>query len=380
MSEITHSHMHPTIPNLQVVWDSTSIRALQFCARSYQLGILQGWRGSAVDLEFGIFFASATETYAKSRLEGASKAMATLAAIQRTVEDSWISEGDGLDHGYGIDAGRPWGGRYVEQWRCTGTTKFRNSKGNVAKCPYSHKGKWFPGSGPSTCGMCGSPTHHERRYEPFDKIKNRETLIRLVEGYCDAQPETPLDRGLFPYKFPDGTPAVELSFKLPLPFTAPDGQPYIFAGHLDSIKILGGEEKFIADNKTTKGYLNDLYWKQYSPNIQVDNYDLIGTLLFPDLNLSGVAIEAAQVKASANPEYATNVFYRTEGQREETLREMGWWLRQAERYAEENYWPMNKTSCKMCSFNQICSKDPAQRERYLKADFVQKIWNPAEER
>jgi len=44
----------PTIPNLQIVWDSTSLRALQFCARSYQYGILHGWRGSAVDLEFGI--------------------------------------------------------------------------------------------------------------------------------------------------------------------------------------------------------------------------------------------------------------------------------------------------------------------------------------
>lgn len=378
MAEIS-SPYSSTIPNLQTVWDATSFRALMFCPRSYQYGILQGWRGPAVDLEFGIYFASATEAYAKGRLQGLSKAEATQLSLQRVIEDSWINEGDGVDHGYGESEGQPWGGVYEEQWRCLGTEKYRNSKGNAAKCPYSHKGKFFPGEGPETCGVCGSLTEHERRYLPYDKIKNRETLVRLVEWYCEDQPAEVGGAGLFPYAFPDGTPAVELSFKLPLPFNTPNGQAYILAGHLDAIKTFGKMETFITDNKTTKSYLGPPYWKQFSPNIQVDIYDLAGSLLFPDLKIKGVAIEAAQVLVGG-AEFAPQVFYRTEGQREETLSEIGRWLKFAETFVEDDYWPMNKSNCKMCGFNSICSKDPAQRERYLKADFVQKRWNPLEER
>ncbi len=339
-----------------------------FCPRSYKYGIIDGWRGSAVDLEFGIYFASATEEYAKSRLRGSSKIEATSEAVKRVVEDTWD---------YTRNVG--WGGLYEEQWHCSGTTKYRNAKGNHAKCPYSHKGKWFSGAGSDTCGICGSPTVRERRYLPYDKVKNRESLVRLVEWYCEEQPEEFGGPGLSPYAFPDGTPAVELSFKLPLPFNTPDGQPYIMAGHMDAIKTFGPIETFVTDNKTTKGFIGALYWKQFAPNIQVDIYDLAGSLLFPDLGIKGVAIEAAQTLVGG-AKFATQVFYRTEGQREETLHEIGWWLKQAERFAQDNYWPMNKTNCKMCAFNGICSKDPSQRERFLKADFVKSHWNPAEER
>lgn len=213
----------------------------------------------------------------------------------------------------------------------------------------------------------------------FDKVKNRESLVRLVAWYCFEQPENLGEQGLSPFAFPDGTPAVELSFKLPLPFNTPDGQPYILAGHMDAIKTFGPIETFVTDNKTTKGFLGVTYWKQFAPNIQVDAYDLAGSLLFPDLGIKGVAIEAAQVSVGG-AKFATQVFYRTEGQREETLDEIGRWIKQAEYYAKDDYWPMNKTNCKFCAFNGICSKDPAQRDRYLKADFVQKRWNPLEER
>lgn len=371
MAHTAPSPYSETIPNLQIAWDSTSLRALQFCPRSYQYGILQGWRGSAVDLEFGIYFASATEVYAKARIAGMSKTQATLDAVRRVVIDSWIA-----DDIYGD--GHPWGGAYEEQWHCLGTKKYKNAKGNAAKCPYSHKGKWFMGEGPSCCGECGSETETQRRWLPADKHKNRHTLVRLVAWYCEEQPEDYSTGGLKPYAFPDGTPAVELSFKLPLPWKSPAGEQYIFAGHMDAIKT-HGVDPFVTDNKTTKSYLGAAYWKQFAPNGQVDGYDLAGTLLFPDLGIKGVAIEAAQV-TQEGARFATQVFYRTEGQREETLHEIGWWIKQAERFAEENYWPMNKTNCKMCVFNGICSKDPAMRDRYLKADFHQKRWNPLQER
>jgi hypothetical protein len=355
------------LPTLQLVWDSTSLRSLQFCPRSYQLGIIGGYRGSAIDLEFGVYFASAAETYAKSRLAGRTKDDATMDAVEEAVLKTWSEENG------------PWRGKYEELWRCTGVNKYRNKKGNAAKCPYSHKGRWFPGDKPSTCGECGSPTVSERRFIPEDTGKNRNTLLRIIAWYCMEQPETKEDGGLFPYAFPNGKPAVELSFKVPLPWKASTGEQFILSGHLDGIKTWGSDH-FISDNKTTKSWLGEKYWAQYSPNIQVDTYDLVGTLLWPQLKLQGMAIEAAQTLVGG-AKFGINVFYRTEGQREETLADIQYWLGLAEKFAKDNYWPMNKTNCKMCSFQRICSKDPAQRERYLNnGDFERKQWNPLEER
>jgi hypothetical protein len=376
-----------TVENLQIVWDATSIRQLQFCPRSYQLGILQGWRGSVVDLEFGIYFANGAEEYAKSRLAGNNKDRATRMALKRVVEDTWLQDSKGQDDGSipllsGVhrSGGKPWGGYYANEWHCLGTTKYKNAKGNRAKCPFAHAGKWFPGDGPHTCGECGSCTLTERHYIPNDDRKNRESLVTAIAYYCFEQPDNPFEGGLYPIAFPDGTPAVELSFKLPLPYKAPDGQTYVLSGHMDGIKAFTKTESFVSDNKTTVSFLGPNYWKQYSPNTQVDIYDLVGSMLYPDLGIRGVAIEAVQLKANSTATFATHPFYRTEGQREETLKEIGWWLRQAEVYVENDYWPMNKTNCKMCSFNGICSKDPAQRERYLKADFTKQRWDPSIER
>ena len=367
-------------PNLQVAWDSTSLRALMFCPTFYKKSIIDGYVQSAVDLEFGIYFATGAETYKKARLDGKSRDEAQLIALKRVIWDSWIRDIYPIGPSGGDIAegdGYPWGGTYQEQWRCTGTEPYKNNKGNKAKCPWSHKGKWFPDFAPSTCGTCGSPTETERQYVPGNKYKNRHTLIRLLAWYIEEQPED-LNVGLAPYKFPNGQPAVELSGKMPLPFTTKQGEPYIICVHLDSIMV-NGDEKFISDNKTTKNALTNMYWKQFAPNVQVDTYDLVGSVLFPQLNIKGVIIEAAQTMVEG-ARFGSQPFYRNEEQREEFLRELEWWIKQAEQFAEDDYWPMNRTNCKMCIFQSVCSRSPQKREEYLKADFTIRKWNPLIER
>lgn len=368
-------------PNLQVAWDATSLKSLMTCPRKYQYEILQGYRGSKVDLEFGIFFAEAMEEFLKAQLRGLSKEQATLAAVTKALEISGeyeLSANATASHGPGASTDFiPWGGTYEEMWHCLGTEPYKNKKGNKAKCPFSHKGKWFMGEGPSVCGECGSATISDMRYLPTNPAKNRKTLLRLVVWFCDEQVELG-GVGIQPYQFPNGKPAVELSFKIPLPFTTPGGQPYILAGHMDSIKQLG-DELFVADNKTSKNALSSVYWQQYSPNVQVDTYDLAGSLLFPDLPLKGVVIEAAQTLVHG-ARFGRHEFRRTEAQREEWLNEIGYWLKMAEKYAKEEYWPMNRSACFSCQFKKVCSRDPAMREQSLKADFTVNKWNPLEER
>jgi len=154
-------------------------------------------------------------------------------------------------------------------WKCRGSEPYRD-KGRKVKCPNAYVRSWFDGDGPEVCGKCGSGILREDRWLPNDSTKDRYTLVRLVAWYCEEQSDT---GGLQPWAFPDGTPAVELSFQLPLPeeWKSTYGDQYVLCGHMDSIVRFGGEgrqepplgaELFISDNKTTKSFLGAGYGKR----------------------------------------------------------------------------------------------------------------------
>lgn len=385
MSEIPNP-FSTYMPKLQIAWDATSFKYLMTCPRQYQYAILEGWRPiqDKVDLEFGGYFASSVERYKKARVEGFSKGEASLLAVRYAIEATWEQATESSEGG-------PWGGRYEELWNCTGSEPFRNAKGNRAKCPYSHKGSWFPAPAPGSCS-CGSPTHTERQWVGNDRVKDRYTLVRLVAWYCDEQPEKAED-GAMPYVFPNGQPAVELSFRIPLPWKAPGtpvpwgddgvfntapGENYLLCGHLDSIMEYGTEH-LVADNKTTKNMMGAQYFAQWQPNIQMDIYDLAATTLYPTLGIKGVMIEAAQV-LTEGARFGVGVSYRSDAQREELMGDLHYWITQAEKFAADNHWPMNRANCYLCPFKVVCSKNPDMRQRYLEAAFVKQPWNPLVER
>lgn len=367
MSTLTRgSPFSSQIEGLQIVWDATSLSALMKCPRYYQYTIIEGYRYPGnVDIAFGKYFASSVEVFKKARLRGLSKAEATLETVKYTVLATWDPEKG------------PWGGQYEQQWHCTGVQPYKNRKGNRAKCPWSHKGEWFPAPAPTPCGECGSPTEAARRWVSNDPAKDRYSLIRMVVWWADEQPERAID-GPIPYAFPDGTPAVELSAPITLPWSTSSRERYILTGYFDDISVLG-QENFINDNKTTKKTLNKLYWKQFSPNVQVDTYDLIGSVFLPDLHIRGVRIDAAQALVGG-ARFGTQVFYRSDVLREEYLQDLRYWLDQAEVFAQKQHWPMNRASCYTCPFSGVCSKEPDKREQYLKANFEVRLWNPLAER
>ena len=361
---MTESLFTKTLPRLQRAWDATSLNALQFCPRYYQYTILDGWRTPGNDLEFGAYFASAVETYKKGRLNGETKEQATKSAIRYAVGATWD------------DASGPWSGTYDEAWRCCGTEPYRNAKGNRAKCPWSHAGNWFPAPAPDVCGTCGSPVESQSRWVS-QYTKDRYALVRLVAAYADGQPETP-DDGPYPIVLGD-SPAVELSFRYPLPYVSPSGEPYLACGHMDSIVQFGGEH-FVADNKTTAKSLNAKYWAAFSPNTQVDLYDISANVLWPSLNVRGVLIEGAQITKTNGVKMGVGIMRRNDAQRDEFLRDLEYWLSQAEHFARTDYWPMNRRNCWLCPFSEICAKDPSKRQGYLEANYEKREWNPLNER
>jgi hypothetical protein len=356
-------------PRLQKVWDSTSLSALASCPRYYEYSILGGWTGESIDLEFGILVHSSLDVYSRARLNGASRDDAQREAVRYAFEESGTYDEEGN--------WTPWGGRYESFWRCEGTEPYRNDKGNRAKCPYSHAGRWHPVPAPEYCGTCGSRTHTERRWVPDHPQKDRIALVRLVVWYIEDQP-LDIEQGVAPYKFPNGTHAVELPFRIAIEKQTPYGENYVLAGYLDGIKTFG-DEIFVADYKTTKKGLHDAFYAGFSPSMQMDTYDLAGSILYPDLGLSGVMIEGLQVLTDSFKS-GIGFLHRNEAIRQEHLKTIGIWISQAEAYAEANYWPMNKANCWRCPFASICSKSPEVREGYLKAEFKQRHWDPTKER
>lgn len=367
-------------PALQIVWDASSLKSVQFCPRHYQYNNLEGWQVDKVDLVYGRLIASALELYQKARLDGKTKTEATLAAVRWALEETWYPEvEEAHDLGEHHDVSVQWGGRYETLWKCEGTTPYKNDKGNRAKCPFAFERSWFPGDPPAVCGVCRSGIKTERRYVPDDDKKNRHSLIRAIIWYADDQPEE-LEEGLYPYTFPNGQKAVELSGKLPLPYSAQStGERYVLAYNFDYIGVFG-QELFIVDNKTTTKSLNDKFFNGYSPDTQFDTYDMIGSLVFPAIEIKGTLVDAIQVMVGG-VEFGRRPFYKTEEQREEHLADLQSWLEAAEGYAVRRYWPMNKRSCWLCPFSKVCSLPPSQREGYLKSNFTKgERWNPARER
>jgi len=345
-------------PGLLLTISASSLKELMFCPRKYQLAVLEGWReaDTSVDLEFGTLAHMVKEAYHKMLLAGhdwetAQREVIKLAFVfsgHRDAEDVW----------------HPWRGSYVEMWRCCGVNKYKNEKGNMAKCPYSHKGVWHEAPGPSVCGECGGDTETAARWLPFDPVKNRYNLMRFAFAYTEED----ADRNWQTIRLNDGTPAVELVFRTPLPIFTSMGEQFHSVGYFDNLASFN-QDNYIPDLKTTKKTLNTKYWDGYSPNVQVDLYDLVGRIDFPDLNLQGVMIEGVQLLVGG-VRLSRHQAHRTDDLREEFQADLAHWLRQLEEYATNAYWPMNRANCWLCPFRAVCAAVPDRRQELLEGNFA----------
>lgn len=210
-------------------------------------------------------------------------------------------------------------------------------------------------------------------WRPENKYKNRLFLIRSVIRYLDKYKDDPCKT----VTRPDGTPAVELSFRLELEYGPTPEQPYVLCGHIDRMVELQGTE-FFMDYKTTTTTPSDWYWNQFHPHNQMTLYTFAASVIF-DTPIKGGIVRSGQIMME-DTRFTDGMTYRTEGEIDEWLFDLKHWLIMAKTYAENNYWPMNDTACDKyggCKFRGICSKAPGVRDKFIKADFKeQPIWNP----
>ena len=92
--ETTVSEQSPylTGTKVQFAWDSTSLGTFKECPRKYYYQHLEGWRKIGrpkVDLEFGLIYHAALETYDKRRASGNTHAESVRAAVHFTLHSTW---------------------------------------------------------------------------------------------------------------------------------------------------------------------------------------------------------------------------------------------------------------------------------------------------
>jgi hypothetical protein len=209
-----------------------------------------------------------------------------------------------------------------------------------------------------------------------DSKRNKETLIRAVVWYLEAFKDDPAKTIILA----NGQPAVELSFRMEISLPNPDGEPYILCGHLDRLVEMG-DSVYVVDHKTTSGTISSHYYNQYSPNNQMSLYTL-GSRVVLSKPATGVIINACQL-AVGFARFHRGIVTRTQAQTEEWMKDLECWIKKAETFARENYWPMNDTACMLyggCEFQGVCSNDPSMRKTLLQSDFEKKTWNPLEVR
>jgi hypothetical protein len=353
----------PASQPLKRLWDATRLSTFMACPERFRLSHVEGWtpQGVKTDLEFGSLVGDGLEVLVKEIVSGADPDAALKAALSRVLALSWNDEADA-----------PRLGRYLDVWRCTGTEKFRNAAGRVAKCPFSHKGKLFPAPGPAVCS-CGSPTEEKSEWFAENPVKDRMQALRVVYLYSEM-----LKSGaLRPVSItgPDGKHHALVEHHWQTRFTKDDW----LCGNLDSVKAMGdGEmaEVFLSDYKTTKNALTDRYFSQYDPNVQVNLYDLVADrLLPPGVHYTGVAIEAFQV-VNGGVNYSVRTFRASPARKAEFIKELLIWLSMAEQMAATGLWVRNRTSCTFCAFKEVCRADPLHRPMILRDHFSRMRWNP----
>ena len=207
--------------------------------------------------------------------------------------------------------------------------------------------------------------------------KNRYTLVRTVVWYLEQFKDDPFTTVILA----NGKPAVELSFRMELPFVAPTGVHFMLSGHLDRLAKMQDGEPFILDRKTTSSTISQDFFRKFTPDNQFSTYILAGNIV-SEQPVKRLIVDAAQIAVTFS-RFERGMVDRHPSVVNEWARDLGLWLGQASAFAMAGVWPKNDKSCNNyggCPFRGVCSKPPETREQWLNADYTKRIWDPLQVR
>lgn len=213
-----------------------------------------------------------------------------------------------------------------------------------------------------------------RPWNSPDPNKNRLTLIRSIVWYLEQFENDPARTIILA----NGKPAVELSFRFDAEIDSHvSADTYLLCGHLDKMVELD-EKIWVLDRKTSKQQLGDKYFDKYSPDNQMSLYDIAGNLIYQDRPIAGIIIDAMQVGVTFT-RFQRGRVYRSKTMKDEWLKDLTYYLRQAEQYAIDDYYPKNDKSCQQyggCPFRLVCAASPESRPNLLNGLFTRRTWDP----
>lgn len=216
--------------------------------------------------------------------------------------------------------------------------------------------------------------HYGTIEEPNESEKS---LINMLGALCEYFTNYGFRTDSITPLFLENHPCVEFSFALPIPGTShPEtGDPILYTGRFDLLGLYN-DQLFIVDEKTA-GQLGPSWFNNWTLRSQITGYcwaareyghPVVGAII------RGLAILKKDYK------HAEAIEYRQQWQIDRWLFQL---RRDIERMVEcwkSGYFDYNlDSSCSSyggCTFLPVCSSN--QPERWLEADYVQRVWNPLE--
>lgn len=346
-----NSSFSKTSLGVQIGWDATCLELLKTCPYKYYLTMICGWRSKkqSVDLYFGLLMHSSLELYHHKRAEG----MGYDDAVREVVRFALLKTGKHVDE--------------VTMLCHDCENRWDSDVGKISSCPTC-------GSSNFAIGDKGTVWYP---WQSDHTNKTRYTLLRSLVWYLEQFKDDPAETVILD----NGKPAVELSFRMEIPITTPDGDPYLISGHIDRL-VTYNDTLYVTDLKTTKNTLNSDYFKKYIMDNQMSLYSTASKVVL-ERKASGIILDALQVAVTFT-RCLRGFVTRTPAQLSEWLHDALYWIKQAEGFAERRDWPMNDTSCNKygkCVFrDEVCSKDPSVRGTFLNTHFRKETWDPLKPR
>lgn len=322
----------PFLPTstVQFAWDSVSLSSILSCPRRYQYQILDGYvsrnPGFAIALVFGIQFHSGLQYYHEQRAAGNDHDQATFTMLRRLLAEEATQS---LPRDTDVEA------------------------------------------------LASAPVDPEEQEDDGITLRNTKIrtvyyLVRSLIWYLDQYEQDPFHTllGL------SGQPAVETSFRVPLPIDI-SGTDLILCGHIDRAIDFNGH-LYVSDYKTTKS-LTRQFFDLFDLSHQMSGYITAGQIIFnkpvKGAIVDAIALQVGQVK------FHRHTTSRTAGQTKEYLALLSHAASMAQLYAEQNFYPMNTSACYFCEFKPVCRQPPEYRERFLETHWMRAPgWNPLRNR
>ena len=198
----------------------------------------------------------------------------------------------------------------------------------------------------------------------WDNARTLDTLVRSLVWYAEEYGENLL-RTLI---LPNGEPALELRFEFHVPNT-----DYRVSGRIDRV-VTDDEGTSPLDFKTTSKMLNNVFFRQFTPNIQVYIYLYICRHVLgfeaPKFIVDGVQVLVGGTR------FARSSIYVDDKVLEDFMNiEIPALLEEYDRCWNSGIFPQRFSSCDLfgsCEFRHVCSMRKDLHEQRLKDTYVRR--------